>query len=512
MTVQPALEIQGNLVAHCTAELVSEIVRAELTGSLRLSDKERKAVLYFKAGRLSYAISNARKARLFDMLITRQRFTKEQIAAIPNFGNDLELAAHLESHSLMSRAELDQLAMSQLEGILIDVFSWIDGSWSFSPLARVRDGLDLKIDVLPYLMQFARCLTPGMLQKRLQAKDELFSRAANAGNDIVLILDEEKAVEYFSETESNIAGFVTDTSMPEADAARSIYTCWLAGLLNRANWTPAFSPAAIRMMRGVQVELKREATRIEVVKPQPEPVQPKEAVEAKPEVIEETLSVQDYLNRVERAITLYDVLGIDAKSPQAAIKAAYLSLAKNFHPDHFHKESPQLASRVQSAFAELAKAYETLRTEEARELYDFRMKKELAERQRAAESGMDQSVDQRLMQARASYDRARSLASNGDFAEAEPFFARAAHFDPKNAKYRAEYGRQLARDPKQKHKAEAELQAAVKLAPEQPSYRLMLAQFFVDMDLRKRAEGELSRLLKAFPDNREALALLETLR
>ena len=40
----------------------------------------------------------------------------------------------------------------------------------------------------------------------------------------------------------------------------------------------------------------------------------------------------------------------------------------------------------------------------------------------------------------------------------------------------------------------------------------MLAKFFINVGLRKRAEGEIGRLLKAFPQNREALALLESLR
>jgi cytochrome c-type biogenesis protein CcmH/NrfG len=90
--------------------------------------------------------------------------------------------------------------------------------------------------------------------------------------------------------------------------------------------------------------------------------------------------------------------------------------------------------------------------------------------------------------------------------------ARAAHYAPKNAKYHAYYGKALSEDQKQRHKAETELQTALRLDPDNPTFRLMLAEFFVKMNLIKRAEGELTRLLAKFPSNRGARDLLESLK
>ena len=56
------------------------------------------------------------------------------------------------------------------------------------------------------------------------------------------------------------------------------------------------------------------------------------------------------------------------------------------------------------------------------------------------------------------------------------------------------------------------MQTAIKLDPNNPIYRLILAEFFIQVRLPKRAEGELNRLLKIFPSNREAQALLATLQ
>jgi hypothetical protein len=40
----------------------------------------------------------------------------------------------------------------------------------------------------------------------------------------------------------------------------------------------------------------------------------------------------------------------------------------------------------------------------------------------------------------------------------------------------------------------------------------MLAEFFIQFNLLKRAEGELNRLLAVYPSNREARELLDSLR
>ena len=86
------------------------------------------------------------------------------------------------------------------------------------------------------------------------------------------------------------------------------------------------------------------------------------------------------------------------------------------------------------------------------------------------------------------------------------------HFNPKNARYHAYYGKALSADEKQKHKAESELQAALKIDPNNPTFRILLAEFFIQFNLLKRAEGELKRLLDLFPSNREARDLLDSLQ
>ena len=54
----------------------------------------------------------------------------------------------------------------------------------------------------------------------------------------------------------------------------------------------------------------------------------------------------------------------------------------------------------------------------------------------------------------------------------------------------------------------ASWQAAVRIDPGNVTYRILLAEFFIQYHLLKRAEGELNRLLTMYPSNREARQLL----
>ena len=102
---------------------------------------------------------------------------------------------------------------------------------------------------------------------------------------------------------------------------------------------------------------------------------------------------------MEKSETYYDILGVDSKAETDELKRAYFFLAKNFHPDRYHSEGGDLLKRIQNAFTELAQAHETLKNADSREVYDYRMRKEIAERERRQESGETDAPDIRIQQA-----------------------------------------------------------------------------------------------------------------
>ena len=91
------------------------------------------------------------------------------------------------------------------------------------------------------------------------------------------------------------------------------------------------------------------------------------------------------------------------------------------------------------------------------------------------------------------------------------FFAAAARAMPNEPRFRAFYGRALAKQESTRRKAEGELLAALKLEPENSEYRLALAELYLDLGFKLRAKNECERAIASSPNNRKARDFLKTI-
>ena len=515
MTPQSDLEIKGNFLTHPFAELVAEISHAGLDGSLVASDQDRKCVIYFKDGSVVFAVSNARSQRLFDIMLRQDRLTKDALVKIPNFANDFELTAYLEENKLLTRAERELLFKEQIESIVLDILTWPDGDWCFSLLKRVRDGLAFDVNTKRLLFDYARRRANDAVLLRFRSMDERFRRSTADESALNLSPDEAFVLSRIGDDPLTASDLTSVAAMAQSKALHAIYTLWLGGLIVRDDWQSAFSGKRIEYMRAAKLELKQEAKLLDVAEAVVKADEPKAVPEVTietPKAPEITISLEEYLERVENAKTFYDILGVEIDSEASEIKQAYFGLAKMFHPDRFHADGGPILQRIQKAFTELSQANEALKNPETREVYDYRIRKELTDREKPRDSANADNQGLQIEQAVEHFERGFSLLIDKEYEAALPFLARAVHFDPNKARYHAYYGKALSADKKQRHKAEAEMQKALKLDPNNPAFRNLLAEFFIQVNLPKRAEGELNRLLAVFPDNREALDMLASLR
>ncbi|QQS33936.1 MAG: DnaJ domain-containing protein [Acidobacteriota bacterium] len=511
MTQQNGLEIRGTLFRQPFAELAAEILAARLSGSLRLSYGTKKCIVYFKNGRLAFAVSNSKEHKIFALLLSRGRIEDKDLQQAPDFTNDFEFTAFLVRSGFLTKEESDNLFVDQMAAIVTDAFSWKDGDWTFSPLARIRDGLEYDIRIDELLANYSRCLAEHDVLSRFRSLDEQFARSEKEDLNINLSPEEAFVLSRSQDGPMTVQSILNIAPISEGRALHVIYTLWLSGFLIRTDWERVFDEHSVAMMNNVRLELKREARIVSQKAPDettPDEPQPQPEVTAEPEPV---ITLDEYLDRVLNAVTFYDVLGVDRGVESDELKRAYFTSAKQFHPDKYRSESPETLKRIQDAFTSLSQAHETLKTPELREIYDYRMRKELAEREKRGGEAVGNASLQ-AEQAAENFERGFSMLMDGDAEGATPFLARAAHYAPKNARYRAYYGKALSHDDKQRHKAEAEMQAALKLDNTNPTFRLLLAEFFAQVGLMKRAEGELNRLLAMFPSNREAREMLDELK
>ncbi len=514
MTATATLDIKGGLIRNPLAELLVEVSQAKLSGSLRLSNKDRKAVVYLKSGRVVHAVSNQRAHRLFSIGLERKKFTKEILSKYPNFANDIEFAAALKSSGKFTEQAIKELSIIQIEQILIDTLSWPDGEWIYSPHARLRNDLVFDVDTHRVLIDFARCMPGKSLFDRFRSVDEVFGKNGTVGLSIVLQPHEKHVADHFEQGWFSIAQLRAKITLPENGLLQAIYALWLGGILTRREWTSALTQAKINAIRGATFAKVNEAGSM------PDdsiPDRPADKPDAPPEpkIAEPELSLEEYLEQVEKAETHYDLLGLSDKVPIAEIKSRYFSYAKSFHPDRFHREEPENHKRIQNAFTQLAHAYETLKTAESREAYDYKVRKELEAQEKRRAEGKTEAVAPEEIQAEKgleSFEQGLELYQDEEYAAAATHLARAVHYSPQNALYHAYFGKALSyTGDKYRHQAESELQAAVKLDQKNAKIRMMLVEFFTDMNMNKRAVGELTRFLEIAPGNREAKLLLQKL-
>lgn len=513
MTAQTNLDLKGTFQHHPFAELVVEIVHARLSGSLRVANGNRKSVIYFRDGVVVYAASNSREHRLFNVLLQRNKVDQKTLARVPEFANDFELAAALEEKGIMPKADIAQFVGFQIEAIIIDSLTWTSGEWSFSPLARLREDMIVKVDVFKVLVDYARCIAAQDVYQRFKSVQETFYADPNPTTAAVLQEHEKYTLDCFNGLPLTIEELRVGSGLPEAVMMESLYVLWLGGFLVRSEWNAAFSQAKIAEILGARVSRIKQAT--EIAKPAEKVVESEAPVEEAAKLPEVEISLEEYLERVETAGTLYDVLGVETNAKLADLKNAYFSMAKLFHPDRFHREGADKLKRIQVAFTAIAQAYEMLKVDESRSAYDFKMRKELEYREkRKAEGVVDPTSpeERQVEQGLESFEKAMEAINEEEFAAAAGHLARASHYSPQNALFHAYFGYALSKLEKQTHKAEQEFQAAIKIDPKNPKIRMMLVDFFIDMKMDKRAAGELKRFLEIVPGNREAMNLLAKLQ
>ncbi len=523
MSSKNNLEIEGNLREHPLAELLVEISKARLNGSLRVEHETQKSVIYFDAGEAAFAVSNARRHRFYEIVLREKTLSKDQLSAFADFTSDFVLSKNLVKNELLSKTEIDRLFSRQIEEILSSVLSWNEGEWIFSPLVRVKGELHFEINLPQLLIDYARTLPVAAIMRRFKNLKELFAAQSAASVRPDMLPHEAFVFSRFEKSALSVENISALSGLPETETFRVLYSLWLSGFISRQEWNKAFSERKTSAILSTSFTLKKDgdntANEIRETAPViaraviPEAETPTgEMIKSAPP--EEKISLTDYLNRIENASNHYEFFDVAPDAPASEIKLAYFSLAKRFHPDLYYKEADtETHSRVQDSFTKIARAYEILKVEGSREVYDYKLRKEseLNKSPTTANGSAAADSDKQIQQAAEDFNNGFSFLTDENIEAALPFLARAVHFDKNNARYHAFYGKALMFDKTQYHKAEAEMQTAVKLDAKNADFRLILAEFFMHVGFQKRAEGELNRLLAIFPNNTEAQTLLDKL-
>jgi len=503
--------MNGQLSEYPLAELIREISVAGLSGALRLERERVKVVIYFDKGHLCYATSNLRLHRLAEVLVRSGAISEQHLGLTERSkSNDAEMEAQLAQRGTINSETLDRVRSIQVSDILSTALLWTSGTWLFDGRARVAGDIRVELDSEPLMMEAARHLPEDFITFHLGNTDEVFAPSARDMNGANLSPVEAFVLSRVQEP-TTLSQLTALSGVAETEALRAIYALALGGLLERRAW-PSALPANVakQVVSSTRMDKTKSAA---IIDPR------RDDTETEP-VRDNARELDAFFVRLGHARDHFEVLDIGRGASPVEVKHAYHALARRFHPDRFHQSDSALRARVESAFARVAQAYETLSDSSSRAAYQAKLiakpnsgpgnsvsRSEISSHD--AEPDLPASNSDR---AAAAFEKGLKAQKQNQYDAAVSCFAEAAHLVPREARYRAQYGQALAERKQTRRLADTELRAAVSFEPQNASYRIMLAELYQNLGLRRRAQAELERALMAEPKNKTARAMLASLQ
>lgn len=319
MELQNNLDTIGSLQINPLAELLAEIAHNQLNGSLRMANAQQKTAVYFDAGEVVFAASNARQHRLAETLLEAGALTGDQLAAVADSTNDLALKENLIAGGMLEKEEIERLASRQIAKILKAALAWQTGEWTFSPLVRIKGDVRHQVNWRNLQVEYARELAAEEIARKFNNPQECFRPKPVFPADVALSPPESFVYTRFENQPLTIEAIQTLSGLPESETRRVVYALWLGGLIVRENWSAAFTERKIAAILSARLALKKDAAPPTVIQPIEVKTEPPSVVEAgaaeeqpTPEVAatENQLSLEEYLTRVERAANFYEIFAL----------------------------------------------------------------------------------------------------------------------------------------------------------------------------------------------------------
>jgi len=143
-------QTEGQLSERPLAELIREVIDADLSGAIRLSHGPAKVVVYFEKGQVHFATSNVRAHRLRRVL---KRTTTVALDSFPSLMSDEEFVALVRGEL---RAEPPTLVRIHSQCLTGDVFGSVKCDCGPQLQAAMRLIADEGCGVIVYQQQEGR--------------------------------------------------------------------------------------------------------------------------------------------------------------------------------------------------------------------------------------------------------------------------------------------------------------------------------------------------------------------
>jgi tetratricopeptide (TPR) repeat protein len=451
---------RGSLEALSLPLLLLRLYRKRYTGLLSVSREGVEKRVFLRDGVPVMAESSLTSESLGVQLMDAGRITREDYARVVEAVRTRRCkeGAALLGLQLVEPRELYEALKHQVRRRLLDCLGWPRGSFALDAgAAPVDDAAAFRCDPIP-LVQEAVAVHWGAAALRAQLGEKLDAYASATPRTEALASRLYRDVE----VDSLVAGLGGAASLgAQLDALReptAIAAAWVLDALGALDFRsrpasdsaeggpqPSRDPVIEVFVRGAD-EPRTEA---------PGPLARSEAKTAATAnsqleaLRNEILALHAGLGERDH----YQLLGIGRNADAAAVRRAYVSAAKRFHPDALARLGLlDLREVAEVVFARIATAHETLADPQARNDYD------------RADDGVHDLDAARVVQAEALFRKAEILLRAGNFGGALEFLRPAVAIWPDECAYQSAMGWALyKKNPPDSKTAREHLERAVAL-------------------------------------------------
>ncbi|MGC2061900.1 MAG: DUF4388 domain-containing protein [Thermodesulfovibrionales bacterium] len=459
--------LRGSLTNFRFADILIGLQRSLKSGTLRITSGPIEKNIYLRNGDIIFARSNQKHERLGDILLREGRITQAAYDITTKLismtgkkqGTLLVEIKALELH------DLTWAVQHQVEEILLDLFTLSAGTFEFHD------------DVLPEEKIIRLKLPSGQIIYRGLKRTECIEQLkdylglpsetiiAFSQNPLDLFQDisfdeEDKQILSCIDGKRNIHDIEILSGLDETTVRRS-----LSALMNTA------------IIEAVDRQIPEGSAPFAYIVSRSEP--PQGLVDSI-EKLHGTFPVLDY----------YSILGVTDSATDDELRAAFYSIAKEYHPDrHFYLDE-DIKGKLHDIYSHLIKAYNVLSSREKRKEYDRSL------------PGKQPGIS-RTELARNKFNEGHTHYMNGNLDEAAKDFKEAVYLDSTEAIYHFFYGIAL-RDGNRLQDAERALSRACKIAPENDEYNAELGHIYIKLGLFLPAKISFMKALQINKANRRA--------
>jgi curved DNA-binding protein CbpA len=475
--------ISGRLRHFPLADVLIDLQRSEKNGILEVTSGAVTKRIYIRTGDMVFAVSTQEEDRFVEVLLRAGKITTDQYYQVINISQKKGKShgATLVELAYLKPEDLVWAVRSQVEEIILSLFQWKDGTFTFldGPVFSDR-AIRLKLSAANLIYRGIKRIGDSQcIMKAMPPEDTILGYSKDP-----LYLFQDISLD---KNDQDILRLL--------DGRRTIKEILSASTLdNFRTMKTLYALISTRMIDIGETSSPEDNIRENIFK------------EVEPEENPDFMKEVEHLYANVDSMDYYSFLGVERWATMDKIRKAYYRAAKEFHPDkHLHLTSDTLKNKLNAIFSHLTGVYKILTDPKERREYD----RLLQIKPVRLRSGTEKKSNTELATAR--YSEGKEAFRRESYAEAEALFSQATYLDSLKPAYHFHLALALVRENKFREAGKS-INEALKLNPGNADYLAELGHIYLKLGFRLRARSAFEKALKSDPSNKRAAGGMQKVR